>query len=186
MDLGEKKSDFSIEYLCGSGFTWLPMTSPQESNRKIRCWVFTINNPSEDNLPEKLKANNAVYCVWQKERGDNNTPHLQGYVIFKSPRKFSSVRLYLACNPHWEPRRGSHSQAKEYCIKEDTRIAGPWSFGEEPSGQGRRNDLVSLKRALDDGLSEREICDDDDLFPVWCRYFKSVERYKRLHTTRRS
>jgi hypothetical protein len=41
-----------------------------------------------------------------------------------------------------------------------------------------------LKHALDEGRSEREICDDDELFPAWVKYHRAIERYKRLHTMR--
>lgn len=32
---------------------------------------------------------------------------------------------------HWEPVRVDNG-ASEYCMKEDTRVEGPWEFGTKP------------------------------------------------------
>ncbi len=42
-------------------------------------------------------------------------------------------------NPHVEKRQSTHSQCKAYCTKEDTRVSGPWTYGDDegiPEGQG--------------------------------------------------
>lgn len=150
-----------------------------------RAWCWTLNNPTDNDTPRSLADHGALYCVWQLERGaTTQTPHLQGYTIFKTPRKLSVMKNYAGFQgAHFERRMGNHEQARDYCKKEDGRLLGPWEYGEEPAGQGRRNDLLTLKRSLEDGKSEREICDNDELFPTWTRYYKSIERWKRLHTS---
>lgn len=85
---------------------------------------------------------------------------------------------------HWEPRRGTHQQAIDYCSKIETRIDGPWTFGIPPVGAGRRTDLIALKEALDEGRTEFEISRNEELFGVWAKHYKAAERYKRLGTTR--
>jgi len=83
---------------------------------------------------------------------------------------------------HWERRLGTHEEARDYCTKTETRIAGPWEFGVEPrQGQGRRTDLEALHVALKDGKTEAEI--SDELFSVWAKYNKCIDRYKRLHSS---
>jgi len=151
------------------------------SGLRSRNWCFTLNNPVSDDIPEMFEQKGALYGVWQKEEGEQGTPHLQGYVMFSETKTMSAVlKMVAPWKPHLEKRRGTHAQAKAYCEKTKGRLAGPWSFGEEPAGQGKRNDLAALKRALDEGLSEVRIADSDDLFPVWVKHFKAIERYKRL------
>ena len=147
---------------------------------RSRAWMFTLNNPVDDESPSLLEQKNAVFCIWQKEKGAQGTEHLQGYVIFKTQKTLNGLKKFKCVDgAHWEIRRGTHSQARDYCCKEDTRVAGPWSFGVEPAdGKGGRSDLLALKRLLDDNKSEMEIA--DEMFGTWARHYKCVERYKRL------
>jgi len=52
-----------------------------------RNWIFTINNPRED-IDDPVVWEGTVkhltYCVWQKEQGENGTPHFQGSLLFYS------------------------------------------------------------------------------------------------------
>ncbi|UJO02092.1 Rep [Molossus molossus associated circovirus 3] len=122
-----------------------------------RNWIFTDNNPEHDepDWPDCVK-----YAIWQKERGENGTEHLQGYVEFKSSKKLTAVKAILP-RAHWEIRRGTQQQAMDYASKEDTRIGGPWTFGIlTVNAQGTRNDLLALKQALDEGTSMKQIAQD--------------------------
>jgi len=147
-------------------------------------WLFTLNNPAHN---EDVVAAwpDMRYAVWQLERGANGTPHLQGYVVFTHKKRLQWLKSHTAREAHWEARQGSHAQAKAYCSKEDTRVDGPWELGEEPefAGQGKRNDLLSLKRAIDSGLTEAAIAAADDTFPVWAKHHKVINRYKMLKAT---
>lgn len=153
------------------------MTSSQRGPYSM-YWCFTINNPESNELPSQWPA--IKYCVWQREKGEAGTEHLQGYVIFET-KKLRSWTNRQCCHGHWEPRKGNHAQAKEYVTKDDTRIDGPWELGEEPVlEQGKRNDLRTLKRKLDEGKSETEIARDDETFPVWAKFHKVIQRYRML------
>jgi len=144
-----------------------------------RYWMFTINNPANNELPGAW--NGMTWCVWQRERGEQGTDHLQGYVIFEKAKRITGLKK-LNAQAHWEPRRGNHEQARDYCSKEESRVDGPWCCGDEPqdNNQGKRNDLALLKRKLDSGESEAQIAKADDTFGVWARYSKVVARYQTL------
>lgn len=146
---------------------------------QTKYWVFTLNNPADNELPSAWPG--VTYAVWQREKGESGTEHLQGYVIFEKKLRLTTVKKFDR-HAHWEARRGNHEQAKSYATKEDTRIDGPWECGEEPipKEQGKRNDLLQLKRKLDEGATEANIAADPDLFPVWARHYKVVARYKML------
>lgn len=101
-------------------------------------WVFTWNNPVGDiEWPDCVN-----YAVHQLEMGENGTYHFQGYVEFKTNKRLTGCAKILR-NAHWERRRGTQAQAREYCMKEESRIAGPWEYGVfVPNAQGKRSDLA--------------------------------------------
>ncbi len=146
-------------------------------------WLFTINNPvlgSIQDMPDVWP--DVGYVVWQLERGVEGTEHFQGYVQFEKYHRLSKLKK-LSPRAHWERRRGTHEQAKEYCTKEDTRVQGPFEKGTEIQVEpGKRNDLLAIKRKLDEGSKETAIAQDEEFFGTWCRHYKAFERYKRLCT----
>jgi hypothetical protein len=144
-----------------------------------RAWMFTINNPTEEDHPRQWLPDNVRYAIWQKERGDNGTEHFQGYLLLaRRGRRLGGMKR-MNSRAHWEPRRGTHLQAKKYCSKEESRIEDPEEIGEEPAdGVGGRSDLVSVKRMLDEGATDREIADEH--FGSWCRYHQAFKRYRQV------
>lgn len=94
---------------------------------RVRNWCFTVNNPDiDDILPDHADIR---YVVWQRERGAEGTEHWQGYVEFDKPMRLAAVKLWLP-TAHFEPRRGTRDQARDYCMKADSRINGPWERGD--------------------------------------------------------
>lgn len=86
-----------------------------------------------------------TYLVWQVEKGESGTIHLQGYVEFKTQKTMVSVHKWM---PHgaFFARKGTAEQARAYCMKEDTRVEGPWEKGEiSKPEQGKRTDLVEFR-----------------------------------------
>jgi len=149
--------------------------SSPASSTKNRYWCFTLNNHSSVEVPRSLDCK---YCIWQEEMGESGTPHLQGYVVFNGPKSLSSLKAVFP-TAHWEIRAGTHEQARDYCSKETSRVSGPWVVGEEPKDkQGQRNDLISLKRALDSSSTQQQVWEDH--FPVMVKYWKAAGEYKRV------
>lgn len=74
-------------------------------------------------------------------------------------------------------------QARDYCKKEESRVDGPWEFGEEPA-PGTRNDLVAIKQLLDEGGSVNQVA--EDYFAAWCRYRASFTTYSLMRSGKRS
>lgn len=116
-----------------------------------RAFCFTWNNPPEDyqdlidDFVEEFKAR---YVCFQLELSASNTPHVQGYVEFDRGVRFTTLQSFCA-DIHWEGRRGTAVQARNYCRKDDTRVEGPFEVGiwtaPEP---GKRNDLESAIETL--------------------------------------
>jgi len=154
------------------------------SRAYTKYWVFTKNNPPGAELEGEQPTSwrDVEYVVWQEEQGENGTRHWQGYVVFQNPKKLTWIKSNCDGLAHFEPRKGSHEQAKAYCTKQDTRILGPWEGGDEPppSEQGKRNDLISLKRKMDQGVSELQVAEDEDHFATWAKHWKALQRYQML------
>lgn len=137
-------------------------------------WVFTLNNPQPEENPSFWPSR---YVVYQLERGEEGTPHYQGYIVFYSNKTLSAVKKI---NPraHWDLRRGTHDEARAYCTKEDTRIEPPVEKGVPPITRGKRTDLLYVKQLLDDGATESEICRDEDALGTVARYPKLIGMYR--------
>lgn len=142
-------------------------------------WIFTINNPENNDLPRQWGAK---FCIWQLERGEEGTPHLQGYVMFASNKRLNAMKL-LHPTAHWEIRRGTHDQAIDYNSKEETRVEGPWEIGVGPK-QGKRSDLEAVKEAVDAGSSSLELF--ENFFPTMVKYHRGVMLYKDMKVPDRS
>ena len=97
---------------------------------RVRAWCFT-DNKAEGKVHQEILDlfKNAVYCVFQREKEAHE--HFQGYVYFNNPKSLVGVRRLLP-TAHWTVAEGTPEQNRVYCTKEETRIEGPWSFGEIP------------------------------------------------------
>lgn len=130
---------------------------------QVRNAVFTLNNPdgtfSFENHPEVRGA------IWQLERGEQGTEHYQGYIEFTKKMSFKAIKGVIGDRAHIEERMGTREQAIEYCRKDDTRVDGPWIYGDmdvnKAGKQGKRTDLddacdkiISNGRNIGKGLYE--------------------------------
>lgn len=101
-----------------------------------RSWCFTLNNYTEAEI-EILAEIECRYIVCGKEVGENNTPHVQGYIEYDKPKKFGGVKKSIP-RAHIEQRKGTREQARDYCMKDNNFTErGDWDAG----GTGRRTDL---------------------------------------------
>lgn len=151
-------------------------------------WVFTLNNPtlSGEALITLLEVDPKVKgCVFQLESGaKTGTPHFQGYIRFKQNMRTNAVCQLLTGRARVAVRRGTHDEALDYVIKSDTKIEGPWQCGDMTDEQGKRNDLVAVKRMLDEGAKMSEIADAH--FGSYLRYNRGFVAYKRLKVPARN
>lgn len=117
-----------------------------------RSWCFTVNNPEGDEPYLDFTGDDKVrYAVWQKEKApETGTEHLQGYAEFKQAMRMTGVKKINGLGKaHLEARMGSRKQARDYCMKADSRIAGPWQHGDfDAGGSGARNDIAAARDAI--------------------------------------
>lgn len=140
------------------------MTAERTSDQSCH-WVFTWNNPTLS--PDQFRAAiadqwNCSYAIFQPELGESGTPHFQGYVEWPSKlkKRLSTVRKLIP-QAHWEPRRGTRDQAREYCTPDGLHddvpkkdipgaVAGPFiEVGVwQAAAQGKRTDLAAAIETL--------------------------------------
>lgn len=82
-----------------------------------RRWVFTLNNYTDDEVAS-IKLIPHHFLLFGRECAPaTGTPHLQGYVVFSSARRFNAVKKAFPPRAHIEPAAGSTSQNVAYCSK---------------------------------------------------------------------
>lgn len=67
--------------------------------------------------------------IYQIEKASTGQFHCQGYVQLRKRVTLSKCRELMP-NSHLEQTRGTPSEAREYCMKDDTRQSGPYEYGE--------------------------------------------------------
>lgn len=100
---------------------------------RVRGWCFTVNNYTDADIA-RLKAIPHRYLILGYEVGEQGTPHIQGYIEYKNPRRFNTVRLQIG--GHIAARRGTPEQASIYCKK-----GGDFYEDGDLPDQGKRQDL---------------------------------------------
>lgn len=140
------------------------------------AWVFTLNNP--EGLLELPVG--GKYLVYQRERGENGTEHFQGYVEMVKRATLSTMKAWLP-RAHFERRRGTQKQARDYCMKEESRVGGPWELGTYVEMfAGKRSDIAEVRDFLMAGGSKRDaFLEFPEVAARYPRYVDSVVQIAR-------
>lgn len=108
-----------------------------------RLWLCTLNNPEEGKDPDAVLnsihvTSGADYTVGQLERGEQGTVHLQFAIHFKKPKRLA---IFKKINKAIHAEVAKKDVAVyDYVQKEETRVAGPWSFGVKPVIRSSKKD----------------------------------------------
>lgn len=151
--------------------------------KPARHWCFTDHSMNLFDWDDKRMR----YIIYQEEIGtENDKEHYQGYLEFKQTVKLSYLKK-LNPHIHWEIRRGTREEARDYCMKDDTRKPGTnfKKYGKwENGGSGARNDLHDIQDEIKEGKSIEEIADKH--FTTWARNYRAIEKYKSMKTQKRN
>lgn len=155
------------------------LIAPKEKNMTgdAKNWCGTKQLDDEDfdveSWMEKLFIEEKVtYIVGQVERGhETEHPHVQFYCQFKIKKTLNWIKRNVDDKAHWEVARGKASQCKAYCTKTDTRVRGPWEFG-EPVRQGQREGLEAAIKMIKTGAAIRDIAEEQSL--VWVHHGRGL------------
>lgn len=114
-----------------------------------RNWCFTLNNYTEDDRDKFLDNLDYSYICWGYEIGEEGTPHMQGYVEFKNPKRFTTLKKFNE-RVHWEIRKGTQLQAVKYTKKSYSEFLNNWEEFGTLKNQGHRSDLDLARRIADE------------------------------------
>lgn len=147
---------------------------------QARTWCFTLNNPTS---PLTFNDTPVKYAVWQLEKGENGTPHYQGYIELDRQMRLTALKKILP-TAHFEKRRGTRDQARDYCMKDDSRLEGPWEHGDFGAKRpGKRNDLIKLYEGVKEGKTNQQLLEEHPA--AYMRNFKAIEHVRHVIATRR-
>ncbi len=88
---------------------------------KSKHWCLTINNYTKKDSPFKTDTDvleHFAYLILGKEVGDDGTPHLQGYCVYKNRVHLTKVKKDWP-RAHLEIKKGTPQEASDYCKKAD-------------------------------------------------------------------
>lgn len=109
---------------------------------KVRGWVFTLNNPTEQEelLVKEFAKSYCKFLCFGREVGEQGTPHLQGNLQLKAPQRLSWLKDKLGDRTHFEERRGSEYDALKY----NTKDGDYWIHDDRQPGS--RSDILNAVR----------------------------------------
>ena len=135
---------------------------------RSRGWIFTIPRIYNDEVITikdiVSKLSKYKYFVLQVEKGEETGyMHYQLYLEHTNPIKKSTL-VNLFPFAHMEERKGSMKQAYDYVTKEETRLHGPFEFGDRPSFNEKNTSSGLRAQFIDD------VADGMDDFNLLMKY----------------
>lgn len=112
------------------------------TSRSYCITSFNLEAYKFDEAPEGVRY--MIYSI--EECPDTKKLHVQGYIELNKPMRFTGLKKLFNDNTmHCKERKGTRDQARNYCMKLDTHIEGPFEYGEwKAGGQGSRNDIKKV------------------------------------------
>lgn len=156
-------------------------TSPSRKvvNPCIR-WCFTLNNWTEEELSSicSICSVECRYAVVGQEVGEKGTPHLQGYIEFKTKKR--PIKIFGIKRIHWEVAKFSKEHNTNYCKKDGKYFMHPKEYKIKlPNMYGWERDIIKILEEEPDDRSiywfwETEGCKGKTTFQKWI--FQNYDR----------
>ena len=151
-----------------------------DNRRRSKCWCFTINNYTSGDVSRlsALEGSADYLCYGLEEAPITGTPHIQGYVRFRTRRTFADAKSAIGDTAHVEKAKGSDRDNRSYCSKD-----GKFTEFGRCAGRGHRSDLEAVVETVNQGASLATIAKQHP--QSYIRYFRGISEY-RQQTQRRS
>lgn len=129
-----------------------------DGNTKIirsRAWCFTLNNYDVKDIDTLINSfDNSSKYIFQEEKGESGTPHLQGFIYYNNARTFESMKK-IHDKVHWERCRNIEASEK-YCQKSETNNGQKWVKGyPEPLEIDLGNGLKKWQLKIEEDLKKK-------------------------------
>lgn len=113
---------------------------------------MTLNNPTEfgqEYLEKFHQETGAAFTCGQLEKGEQGTLHLQFFQNYSKPVRAAHIKK-KDMRLHIEAVKINNG-ADDYCMKEDTRVDGPWQFGVRPVKRNSKADWDRVYQLAKEG-----------------------------------
>jgi len=108
------------------------------------------------------------------EKGAEGTVHIQFYVNFKHPGQRISYLKKFCKRAHFESVKFNNG-ADKYCMKDDTRLEGPWEFGIRPIEKKVKADWERVRTLAKEGKLDEIPAD------IYCRMYGQLKHIQKDH-----
>ncbi len=127
----------------------------RKAGPRKRHWCFIS---FLDSLPDTYDKKVVRYVIYQREVcPESKKQHFQGYIEFYDNTRVGQAKAVLG-ECHLECRRGSRTEAREYCRKVETAVPdSQFEFGdwrEDISRKRKLSDMLKTDMTLDDLIAE--------------------------------
>lgn len=151
----------------------------EKNLKRHRGWCFTVNNWTDQDCADCMEtAEKAQYLICGFEVGKEGTPHIQGYMRFKTEK---SLKQMKECIPRgsFYGQKGTCHEAFLYAMKDNKTVKDQnyIEFGNRPK-QGERTDLEAIRHDLLNGVSLETVA--DNYFSRWVYHRRSFGEYIKL------
>ncbi|AXQ66165.1 MAG: putative viral replication protein [Cressdnaviricota sp.] len=131
-----------------------------------------------DDIKNRKGDSIARYWILQKEKcPTSGRHHIQGYIEFLSPVRFSVIQKFFGEKCHCEPRKGTQEEAIKYCMKEESRLVMFCEAGEKALGSDQANARVNT---IDWIMSNPEATYKDYVCYFSCEYMRYANNMDKL------
>jgi len=131
-----------------------------------KSWIFVVNNYNEDDV----KFFKGLMCNYMKfgfEVGEKGTPHIQGFVIFKTAYRASQLKkLHKTC--HWEKSDAKYLEHNHNYVWKDMNC-----YEVDNRSQGKRNDLIALAQVCKEGGVKKVI---EEMPEMYIKFHSGIEK----------
>lgn len=139
-----------------------------------RNYLMTLNNPTEFGQEYLESIHNQVgaqFTCGQLEKGKEGTLHLQFFMNFAKPVRPAHIKK-KDTRLHIEAVKINNG-ADDYCMKEDTRVDGPWTFGVRPVKRNSKTDWDRVYQLAKEG--------DFDSIPadIKVKHYANLQKIKK-------
>lgn len=136
---------------------------------KSRNYCFTLNNYDDVTFLGNIDCR---YLIAGREVGESGTPHLQGFISFKTQRHFNAVRKLLP-GAHIEVAKTVRA-AIDYCKKEDK---SPIEYGTPPMSNQDKGEVE--KRRWEDAFENAKAGRFDDIdADIMIRHYNTLKKIR--------
>lgn len=157
----------------------MKMNTTMKYGEKGRNWCVTTFNINKYEEWKKIDNDKIKYMVYQMEEcKSSGRKHVQGYIEMCDNTTMNNIKKILNDNTlHIEKRKGTDVEARNYCMKDDTKVMNSIEIGKfKANRKGERTDIKKMYEMIKNGCTINELMDAN--INTYTRYYKAFDRIR--------